>query len=131
MSRIVNIILSWIPRNDNLTIELANNFLHNDNLKVSTMTKHVLEQLSTGNAVSVGQKGNMVLSGGVSNYTSGSTIVDQLIPFFEELKNNECLYPESNIICFSQEEEHQDVDITILSCETLESKSITTKEFYW
>jgi len=102
-----------------------------EEFELSTMTSYVLAQLANGNSFLQGQKGDMIVAGGVSNYTYGHTIMYELLPFFKELKDNDCFWNNSNIICFSQSEQQNNVDITILNCNTLEIKEITTKEWRW
>lgn len=90
---------------------------------------NILESISNGKSFFEGTKGGLWMAGGIFNYTSVDQVLEELLPFFKELKENNCLG--SNVIGFNETEQRKNVDVYMIDSNKMEVEHVGTQTWYW
>lgn len=98
-----------------------------ENLIVTSATMSILENISSGKAYFKGSKGCLWISGGIYNYTSGYTVLEELKDFFKELWDNRC-FGIGNVICLHESEQSREAQVLVLDADNMDIHEVEKGE---
>ena len=94
---------------------------------MSGATICILKSVESGKALFEGTKGDLWISGGIFNYTTGDTVLEELKDFFKELWDNKC-FGIGNVVCFSESEQNNEASMLVLDADKMEIRQVKKGE---